>query len=191
MVSETVLVFKHCQTCTNANWLPRINTQEQLLASKRDVRRVIEIGPAGVLAPMAKKSSRKLVGEKDVAQGIEREFLSITNLDDARKIYYDYEGNNTSSAAKTEPIPSEPSRPAPPPAAVAAPVPVPVAAPVAATAPTVAAGSIVDRPLAPTDIILSLVAQKLRRAFDEVPLGESIQALSGGGFSTLAFLLCP
>ncbi|KAJ3579754.1 hypothetical protein NPX13_g812 [Xylaria arbuscula] len=157
-----------------------INTQEQLLASKRDVRRVIEIGPAGVLAPMAKKSARKLVGEKDVAQGIEREFLSITNLDDARKIYYDYEENSPSSAVKTEPIPSEPSNTAPPPVAVAAPVPLPVAPPVAAAAPVVSAGSIVDTPLTPTDIILALVAQKLRRSFDEVPLGESIQALSGG-----------
>ncbi|KAI0523889.1 putative fatty acid synthase alpha subunit FasA [Xylaria bambusicola] len=152
-----------------------INTQEQLLASKRDVRRIIEIGPAGVLAPMAKKSARKLVGERDVAQGIEREFLSITNVDDARKIYYDYDENTTtSSAAKNEPPSSQPSPKPSPPVADAAPVPVPVAPPVAA------AGSIVDTPLTPTDIILTLVAQKLRRAYDEVPLGETIQALSGG-----------
>ncbi|KAI0429226.1 putative fatty acid synthase alpha subunit FasA [Xylaria sp. FL1042] len=152
-----------------------INTQEQLLASKRDVRRVIEIGPAGVLAPMAKKSAKKLVGEKDVAQSIEREFLSITNLDDARKIYYDYEENDTSTA-KTEPTASIPSQPTPP-VAVIAPVQVPATPPPAA-APTPSA--IVDTELTPIDIILALVAQKLRRAFDEVPLSESIQALSNG-----------
>ncbi|KAI3333105.1 putative fatty acid synthase alpha subunit FasA [Ustulina deusta] len=158
----------------------QINTQEQLLASKRDVRRVIEVGPAGVLAPMAKKSAKKLVGEKDIAQSIEREFLSITNLDDARKIYYDYEDNDSSSAAKPEAITSAPSQPTPPPAAVVAPVQVLATPPATVAAPAPTASAIVDTALTPIDIVLALVAQKLRRAFDEVPLGESIQALSGG-----------
>ncbi|KAI1307786.1 putative fatty acid synthase alpha subunit FasA [Xylaria venustula] len=158
-----------------------INTQEQLLASKRDVRRVIEVGPAGVLAPMAKKSAKRLVGEKDIAQSIEREFLSITNLDDARKIYYDYEENDTSSAAKAEPVAAAPSQPAAP-VAVTASVQAVATPPAAAAPPAVAvsASAIVDRAVSSTDIVLALVAQKLRRAFDEVPLGETIQALSNG-----------
>ncbi|KAI0412189.1 putative fatty acid synthase alpha subunit FasA [Xylaria grammica] len=155
-----------------------INTQEQLLASHRDVRRVIEVGPAGVLAPMAKKSAKRLVGAKDVAQSIEREFLSITNLDDARKIYYDYEEQEPSSQAKPEPPTSAPIQATP----AAAPVPVPAAPPVAVAvaAPPPTAATTVDTALTPTDVVLALVAQKLRRAFDEVPLGETIQSLSGG-----------
>ncbi|KAI1428071.1 putative fatty acid synthase alpha subunit FasA [Xylaria sp. FL1777] len=157
-----------------------INTQEHLLAFKRDVRRVIEVGPAGVLAPMAKKSAKKLVGEKDLAQSIEREFLSITNLDDARKIYYDYEENESSSSAKAEPIIS--ASPQPDPLVVVAPVQTPTTPPVAVPPPALAptASAIIDAALTPTDIVIALVAQKLRRAFDEVPLGESIQALSNG-----------
>lgn len=159
----------------------RINTQEQLLASERDVRRIIEIGPAGVLAPMAKKSAKKLVGEKDVAQSIEREFLSITNADDARKIYYDYDGEIT-SIPKEESATSAPSQPpSTTPVAAPAQIPQPPPAAVASLPPT--AATIIDRPLTPTDVVIALVAQKLRRAFDEVPLGESIQALSGGEFS--------
>ncbi|KAH8167434.1 hypothetical protein CIB48_g833 [Xylaria polymorpha] len=155
-----------------------INTQEQLLASERDVRRIIEIGPAGVLAPMAKKSAKKLVGEKDVAQSIEREFLSITNADDARKIYYDYDGEIT-SIPKEESATSAPSQPpSTTPVAAPAQIPQPPPAAVASLPPT--AATIIDRPLTPTDVVIALVAQKLRRAFDEVPLGESIQALSGG-----------
>ncbi len=129
---------------------------------------------------MAKKSAKKLVGEKDIAQSIEREFLSITNLDDARKIYYDYEDNDSSSAAKPEAITSAPSQPTPPPAAVVAPVQVLATPPATVAAPAPTASAIVDTALTPIDIVLALVAQKLRRAFDEVPLGESIQALSGG-----------
>ncbi|KAI0185020.1 hypothetical protein EV127DRAFT_373822 [Xylaria flabelliformis] len=153
-----------------------INTQEQLLASERDVRRIIEVGPAGVLAPMAKKSAKKLVGAKDIAQGIEREFLSITNADDARKIYYDYEEESApkeEAATSAHPQPS-PATPIAIPVQISQPPPAAVAAlpPIAATT--------VDKPLTPADVVVALVAQKLRRAFDEVPLSESIQALSGG-----------
>ncbi|KAI0468362.1 putative fatty acid synthase alpha subunit FasA [Xylaria cf. heliscus] len=155
-----------------------INTQEQLLASGRDIRRIIEIGPAGVLAPMAKKSAKRLVGEKDMAQSIEREFLSITNADDARKIYYDYE-------EESSPIPKEEASTSVTPQLISA---TRVVAPVQVTQPPPAAvvplpptaASTIDKPLTPVDVVVALVAQKLRRAFDEVSLGESIQALSGG-----------
>ncbi|KAI0409865.1 putative fatty acid synthase alpha subunit FasA [Xylaria palmicola] len=129
---------------------------------------------------MAKKSAKRLVGEKDVAQSIEREFLSITNLDDARRIYYDYEDDGSSSKTKVEESPAPaPPKPAPV-VAVAAPAPVPVSTPAAAVSVSLSAAASVDKALTPTDVIVALVAQKLRRAFDEVPLSETIQALSGG-----------
>ncbi|TGJ87329.1 hypothetical protein E0Z10_g1466 [Xylaria hypoxylon] len=132
---------------------------------------------------MAKKSAKILVGAKDVAQSIEREFLSITNLDDARKIYYDYEENESSSPAKSGPPIPTPSQTTPA-VAVVAPVQVlaapPVAVAVAVASPPPTAASTVDTALTSTDVVLALVAQKMRRAFDEVPLGETIQSLSAG-----------
>jgi fatty acid synthase subunit alpha, fungi type len=130
---------------------------------------------------MVKKSAVKLVGQKDAAQSIEREFLSIANPDDAQKIYYDYEQQSSPppKAAPSTPAPAAPVK------AAAAPAPAPVPAtppPVAAAAvpqPSVAPSS-VDKPFTPTDIVIALVAQKLRRAFDQIPVSDSIQTLSAG-----------
>ncbi|KAI0384967.1 putative fatty acid synthase alpha subunit FasA [Hypomontagnella monticulosa] len=156
-----------------------IDTQRELLTSECNVQRIIEIGPAKVLASMAKKSAKRLVGEQDLARSIEREFLNITDPDDARKIYYEYDENSSAAEAA-----SAKDGPTPPPVApvkiVATPIQAPVAAPVAVVSAPIAAASTVDKDFTPTDVILSLVAQKLRRAFDEVSLSESIQNLSGG-----------
>ncbi|KAI1269286.1 putative fatty acid synthase alpha subunit FasA [Xylariaceae sp. FL1019] len=149
-----------------------INTQKELFDSEPDVRRIIEIGPAGVLAPMAKKSAKRTVGERDTARGVEREFLSINNLDDARKIYYDYE--EETKAPITAPILASPEP------TVTAVAPTPVSAPVAVAAPAPTAATTVDKEFTATDVIIFLVAQKLRKAFDEVPLGDTIASLSGG-----------
>ncbi|KAK8107064.1 uncharacterized protein PG998_009077 [Apiospora kogelbergensis] len=157
-----------------------IDTQKELLNSDRNVQRLIEIGPANVLANMAKKSAKALVMQQDMARSVDREYLNINNPDDARKIYYEYEERTSVSSpmpesSTTPHVPEPASTPAPAP-----PVKVPEASPVSIVSVPSAPGTIVDRDLSPTDIILTLVAQKLRRAFDEVPVGESIQGLSGG-----------
>jgi len=159
----------------------RIETQKQLLTSEKDVKRIIEIGPAKILAPMVKKSAVRLVGQKDAAQSVEREFLSIANPDDAQKIYYDYEQQSSPPPKAT---PSTPAQ-APSVKAVAAPAPAPatpppvVAAAAAVPQPSMAPSS-VDKAFTPTDIVIALVAQKLRRAFDQIPVSDSIQTLSAG-----------
>ncbi|KAK8093877.1 fatty acid synthase alpha subunit FasA [Apiospora hydei] len=152
-----------------------IDTQKELLTSYRNVRRLIEIGPANVLANMAKKSAKALVSDQDMARSVEREYLNINNPDDARKIYYEYD-ENTKATETVSAAPAAPAVQAP----MAAPVKVPDAPPVAIVPVPTAPGTIVDKDLSPTDIILTLVAQKLRRAFDEVPVGDTIQGLSGG-----------
>jgi fatty acid synthase subunit alpha len=128
---------------------------------------------------MAKKSAVKLVGKKDVAQSVERDFLSITNLDDAQKIYYEYD-------EESSPVPKvEPSTPAQPPSVKTSMALVPVLEmpPVIVfPQPSIAAAS-VDKEFTPTDVIITLVAQKLRRAFDQVPISASIQTLSAGELS--------
>ncbi|ETS77644.1 hypothetical protein PFICI_09706 [Pestalotiopsis fici W106-1] len=159
-----------------------IDTQKELLASNREVQRVIEIGPANVLANMAKKSAQRLVGEQDVVQSVDREFLNINNVDDARKIYYEYDESSSPSGkdVSLSDTRSPTSAPGPAVKVAAAPIQVTEAAPVAIVPVAVAPETIVDKDLSPTDIILTLVAQKIRKAFDEVPLGETIQALSAG-----------
>ncbi|KAI1329110.1 putative fatty acid synthase alpha subunit FasA [Xylariaceae sp. FL0255] len=152
-----------------------IDTQKELFASTQDVQRVVEIGPATVLSTMAKKSTKKLIGEKDTAQSIEREFLSITNADDARKIYFEYD-EEAPAEVKTESAPAQ-SAPAP---AAAAPVPVAAApAPAVAAAPLTAATS-VDKELTSTDVVITLVAAKMKKAFDAISFSDSVQALSAG-----------
>ncbi|KAL7619422.1 hypothetical protein AAE478_009961 [Parahypoxylon ruwenzoriense] len=131
---------------------------------------------------MAKKSAKKLLGEKDLSRSVEQEFLNINDPEEARKIFYEYDKNSSSvntTASPTQGESSAPVQPAPvkgiatpihlseePPAAVA---PVPTVPP-----------AIIDKDFTPTDVILTLVAQKLGRAFDEVPRHETIQSLSGG-----------
>ncbi|KAK6825642.1 3-oxoacyl-synthase [Apiospora arundinis] len=163
-----------------------IDTQKELLSSDRNVERLIEIGPANVLANMAKKSAKALVMQRDTARSVEREYLNINNPDDARKIYFEYDESTPAKAESASTSASKSEAPTPPPAQAPAvkanPAPAKVAeAPSVSIVPVpTAPDSVVDKDLSPTDIILTLVAQKLRRAFDEVPIGETIQGLSGG-----------
>ncbi|KAK3693106.1 putative fatty acid synthase alpha subunit FasA [Podospora appendiculata] len=150
-----------------------IDTQKQLLSVDKKVQRIVEIGPAKVLTSMAKKTADKLVGATDQAQANVREFLFIGNNDDARNINFEYDGipapieialRDTASSSTAAPAPA------------LAPVTVPVSAPVAVASQEPVADVDVD----PTDIILALVAQKLRRSIDKVPPTDSIRTLSAG-----------
>lgn len=49
----------------------------------------------------------------------------------------------------------------------------------------VAAATVDDVPMAATDIIIAVVAQKLRKQFDQIPISKSIQELSGGMSSSM------
>ncbi|KAI0105027.1 putative fatty acid synthase alpha subunit FasA [Nemania sp. FL0031] len=159
-----------------------IDTQRELLLSERDVQRIIEIGPANVLASMAKKSAKKLVGDRDAARSFEREYLHIDNPEDARRIYYEYDDSSsyTSDAkASNDTIQSEPAQPTPSGKHVVS-VPVSEAPSVPISSPPTAPSTVVDKEFTAIEVIISLVAQKLRRAFDQVDPKESIQSLSKG-----------
>ncbi|KAJ8129389.1 hypothetical protein O1611_g4241 [Lasiodiplodia mahajangana] len=159
-----------------------IDTQRELLLSESGVQRIIEIGPANVLASMAKKAAKKLVGESDAARSFEREYLHIDSLDDARKIYYEYDSSSSYAPdpnASDDTIPSAPSPPTAPETHLA-PVPISEAPPVTAPSLPTAPLAIVDREFTPIEVIITLVAQKLRCAFDQIDSKESIQSLSKG-----------
>ncbi|KAI1121423.1 hypothetical protein F5Y10DRAFT_101805 [Nemania abortiva] len=162
-----------------------IDTQGEFLGNDKHVQRFIEIGPAKVLASLAKKSADKIVGEKDLLHSISREFLFTGDENDFRKITYEYESDNTTSHQTIKPeTPTSQSAPdvpkkshAPKKAPEAAKATVSAAIP--AQAPLVQA-VVADVDLMPTDIILAIVAQKFRKAFDEIPGETSIRSLSAG-----------
>jgi fatty acid synthase subunit alpha len=171
---------------TDTDDLYRIDTQRELLGDDKNIKRFIEIGPAKVLTTLAKKSADKLVGEKDLLTSNNREFLFVGDENDSRKINYEYESNiNDTAPQDTGKIETAESN-APSSTPETGKVPAPVKAPVNVSAPvqaTPAAAKVADVDLTPTDIILALVAQKLRKVFDEVPGEASIRSLSSGKYN--------
>lgn len=158
----------------------RIDTQKEFLGNDRHIQRFIEIGPAKVLASLAKKSADKVVGEKDLLHSITREFLFTGDENDFRKITYEYESDVAQETTKpATPIP-QPKAQEPAKVPEAAKAPVTPAIP-AQSAPAQAVVADVD--LTPTEIILAIVAQKFKKVFDEIPKETSIRTLSAGKFN--------
>ncbi|KAI1190267.1 hypothetical protein F5B17DRAFT_106590 [Nemania serpens] len=154
-----------------------IDTQKEFLGNDRHIQRFIEIGPAKVLASLAKKSADKVVGEKDLLHSITREFLFTGDENDFRKITYEYESDVAQETTKpATPIP-QPKAQEPAKVPEAAKAPVTPAIP-AQSAPAQAVVADVD--LTPTEIILAIVAQKFKKVFDEIPKETSIRTLSAG-----------
>lgn len=145
---------------------------------------------------MAKKMANKLVGDKDQAQANVREFLFIGNNDDARNIRFEYdsmpapstsEGQDDNKTSSNE-LPPAGNNNRTPAIAEVAPAPAPAPAPTPIAQPLPPSGSqevVADVDITPTDIILSIVAQKLRRGIERVPVNDSIRTLSAGEFKPL------
>ncbi|OJD32187.1 fatty acid synthase subunit alpha [Diplodia corticola] len=146
-----------------------IETQDEIL-KLGDAERVVEIGPGKVLATMTERTWKKELSQKDMLSSTQRTFLSIS--DDADKIYYEYEGEVAPQEPQQAPAavqqPQAPSQPQS--ASVAAPAAAPVAAPAA----------VEDESLSPLDIITSIIAQKLKKPFDQIPTDKSIRDLCAG-----------
>ncbi|KAJ2987403.1 hypothetical protein NUW58_g4524 [Xylaria curta] len=162
-----------------------IDSQKGFLSDDKQAQRLIEIGPAKVLTPLAKKSADKIVGEKDLLHSISREFLFTGDDNDFRKICYEYESDptrldhtNQSEVSTLQPTSNRLrgiTTPKKGPETIKTTIQddVPTQAAPAQTA-------VADVDLMPTDIILSIVAQKFRKAFDEIPGDISIRSLSAG-----------
>ncbi|KAK7743290.1 hypothetical protein SLS53_004375 [Cytospora paraplurivora] len=170
-----------------------IDTQKELLEGNQKVERIVEIGPAKVLTSMAKKTAEKMVGDKDKANSTLREFLFIGNDEEARKVKYEYDSVplppsteilheiHVNSGSKTPPSSTSPT------AIKTTTTTTPAVADIAPTPDTVfhlppsgIQEVVADVDVTPTDIILSLVAHKLRREIDRVPVSDSIRTLSAG-----------
>ena len=146
-----------------------IETQDVILADKL-TERIVEIGPADTLGVMAKRTLASKYQAHDAAKSVQRQILCYNK--DAKEIYYD-----------VDPVEEEPEAaaasdaPAAGPAAGAAPV---AAAPAASAGP---AAQVPDAPVGALEIVRSLIAQKLKKPFMEIPLSKAIKDLVGGKHS--------
>ncbi|MCJ1280001.1 hypothetical protein MMC21_007826 [Puttea exsequens] len=158
-----------CQFAFPVRW---IETQDTLFSNEDVFSRFIEIGPAKVLARMAKQTVDTKYADRDVARGIQRTFLS--SKADEKEVQYEYESAEqegdlpssqmepTSSSAATAPAAIEQPKPS---VSISSPAPV---------------AQVPDVPVSAREIILSLVARKFNKAFDEISMGKSIKELTGG-----------
>ncbi|KAK3338028.1 fatty acid synthase alpha subunit reductase [Neurospora tetraspora] len=147
-----------------------IETQDVFLAEKT-AERVVEIGPADTLGGMARRTLASKYEAFDAAKSIQRQILCYNK--DAKEIYYDVDPVEE----EPEPVAASSSSAAPTSAAAAAP-----AAAAAAPSPPSAgpAASVPDAPVPALDIVRSLIAQKLKKPFAEIPLSKAIKDLVGG-----------
>jgi fatty acid synthase subunit alpha len=154
-----------------------IETQDVFL-KQHNTERIIEIGPSPTLAGMANRTIKAKYQSYDAALSLQREVLCYSK--DAKEIYY--KPDPADLAPKEEPKKEEAAAaPAATPAAAAA-AATPAAAPVAA-APAPSAGpaeSIPDEPVKASLLIHVLVAQKLKKPLDAVPMSKAIKDLVNG-----------
>ena len=146
-----------------------IETQDVILADKL-TERIVEIGPADTLGVMAKRTIASKYQAHDAAKSIQRQILCYNK--DAKEIYYDVdpvEDEPVAAAPSDTPAAAAPAAGAAPAAAAAAPAP--SAGP---------AAQVPDAPVGALDIVRSLIAQKLKKPFTEVPLSKAIKDLVGG-----------
>ncbi|GKZ23758.1 hypothetical protein AbraIFM66951_000588 [Aspergillus brasiliensis] len=154
-----------------------IETQDVVLQEQK-MDRLVEIGPAETLLGMIKKTLAAKYQVHDAALAIQREIWS--HKKNAREIYYetsDAEVAPSQTGKETSLPAAQPSQPATPITApnvaeqTATPQPVPVRQ---------ASSNIEDRPIAALDIIVALIAQKLKKSLQDIDLSQTIKKLVGG-----------
>ncbi|KAG0084606.1 3-oxoacyl-[acyl-carrier-protein] synthase [Podila epicladia] len=143
-----------------------IETQDRLF-KEFNIVRLIEVGPSPTLCGMAQRTLKFKYEAYDDALTFQRSTLCTSK--DAKEIYYAMDNVESSS-----PAPAAAAAPAPKtaaPAAVVAPAPVASAGPAAAVA---------DAPIKAVEILHVIVAQKVKKTLEEIPLSKAIKDLVGG-----------
>ncbi|RDW58706.1 fatty acid synthase beta [Coleophoma cylindrospora] len=142
----------------------RIDTQDVVLA-RCMAERIIEIGPSDTLLNMAKRTIALKYKTHDIANSMQREFLSYKK--DAKAIYFE-----------EDPVEEDVAVPVPD-AAVAGP---PSSPAIVTSTPPKAGGAlpVTDKAIAATEILKILVSHSLKKAVDQVASSSSIKALAGG-----------
>jgi fatty acid synthase subunit alpha len=144
-----------------------IETQD-LLFTVHDFQRFIEIGPSPTLTGMATRTLKAKYEAGD--DSVSRSRAILCHAKHAKEVYYQFEDEVATESA--------------PEPAVTSVTPTPVAtlqAPTIVTpAPTAAAASVEDAPVKSLEILTVIIAQKLKKPANEVPLSKSIKDLVGG-----------
>jgi fatty acid synthase subunit alpha, fungi type len=144
-----------------------IETQD-ILFVKSKFERFIELGPSHTLTGMASRTLKAKYEAQDDSTSLIRSILC--HAKNAKDIYYQFEDELDTP---TENL-------APEPLTATSTLPAPSAVPVAAPAPSGPVSLIEDVPLKALDVLIVIVAQKLKKKVDEVPLSKSIKDLVGG-----------
>lgn len=146
-----------------------IETQDVFLKNHK-TERVVEIGPSPTLAGMASRTIKAKYESFDAALSLQRQVLCYAK--DAKEIYYTPDPEEAPEVAAPAPEVAAPAASAP----AAAPAPAP--APAAASAAPVAAAP--DAPVPAALILQTLVAHKLKKPLDGIPMGKAIKDLVNG-----------
>ena len=146
----------------------RIETQDAIFHDQ-DAKRVVEVGATTTLATMARRTLASKYRTSDATRLLKRHILALA--EDEKEICYQVDPvqekvEETEQSAKMVEL----DLPATAIGSVAAP----------ATGVVMSVTLAADSPVTATDIVRALVAQKLRKPLQDVPLGKSIKELSGG-----------
>jgi fatty acid synthase subunit beta len=127
-----------------------------------DFQRFIEIGPSPTLTGMATRTLKAKYEDQD--DSITHPRAILCHAKNAKDIYYQFEDELVAPEAAAV-------------VSVASSAPL---APIAVSAPSGPATSIEDVPIKASDVLNVIVAQKLKKKVEEVPLSKSIKDLVGG-----------
>ncbi len=151
-----------------------IETQDVILADKV-TERIVEIGPADTLGGMAKRTLATKYEAYDAALSVQRQILCYNK--DAKEIYYDVDPAEEEATPSGGDAPAQPSTPSQPQQQAGAP-----AAPAPQQQSSGPAAAVADAPVTATDIVRSLIAQKLKKPLSDIPLSKAIKDLVGGQY---------
>ena len=144
-----------------------IQTQD-LLFTTFNFERLVELGPSPILTGMA---TRTLKTKYETLDGsVSRNRSILCHAKNVKEIYYQYEDEIEAPASDVTvdvPIAATPAVPVTTSTAVSTPSSGPVA-------------SVEEVPIKAIDILLVIVARKLKKRVDEIPLSKSIKDLVGG-----------
>lgn len=155
-----------------------IETQDVLLKDF-NTERVVEIGPSPTLAGMAERTLKNKYESYDAALSLQRQILCYSK--DPKEIYYTLDAAELAAKQQEEEAATAAATTTSAPAAtttVAAPAAV-AAAPVAA-APSGPVAELSDEPVKASLLLHVLVAHKLKKPLDGVPMSKTIKDLVNG-----------
>lgn len=146
------------------------------------IERFVEIGPSNTLTGLAKQTIETKYKDHDTALSIQRQLLNLKTSEN--DIYY--------ANAETAEVPKQatPKADTTPAAQAPAPTPATTTAPQPSAPSTGSSGagaqsiaSAEDVPVKAEDIILTVIAQKLKKSTADISLSSNIKALVGGMIS--------